>query len=240
MDNTLKNMLKTAILPIGKAMYIYGGGWNAENTGAAEEACSLGISNKWTEFYKKQNADYNHKKYSVTEHPCLIHCGIDCSAYVGWVVYNLFENENGKNGYVYPSEQIARQLAEIGFGSYKTKYEIEDYMPGDIMGGEGYPHTWICIGQMEDKSVVLVHSSPPAPMLSGTETPDGKYSLAIELAEHYMKKYYPSHYSKYPIVSREKAYLEDFGQFRFYDDILTDPEGLKHMPPEDLLKLLFA
>ena len=28
LEKTLENLLKTALLPIGKTMYIYGGGWN--------------------------------------------------------------------------------------------------------------------------------------------------------------------------------------------------------------------
>ena len=38
---TLENLLKTALLPIGNTMYIYGGGWNEEDTGAGIEAMTI-------------------------------------------------------------------------------------------------------------------------------------------------------------------------------------------------------
>lgn len=44
---TLENLLKTALLPIGNTMYIYGGGWNEEDTGAGIEAMTIGVSHKW-------------------------------------------------------------------------------------------------------------------------------------------------------------------------------------------------
>ena len=37
LEKTLENLLKTALLPIGKTMYIYGGGWNEKDTGAGIE-----------------------------------------------------------------------------------------------------------------------------------------------------------------------------------------------------------
>ena len=58
---TLENLLKTALLPIGNTMYIYGGGWNEEDTGAGIEAITIGVSPKWVEFAIKQDSSYNFK-----------------------------------------------------------------------------------------------------------------------------------------------------------------------------------
>ena len=41
--------------PIGKCLYVYGGGWNEEDTAAGVEALSYGISPVWVDFYNKNN-----------------------------------------------------------------------------------------------------------------------------------------------------------------------------------------
>ena len=51
---TLKNFLKTALMPVGKTMYVWGGGWNKEDTGAGIEAVSIGLSPNWEKFTRKQ------------------------------------------------------------------------------------------------------------------------------------------------------------------------------------------
>ena len=66
LKKTLENLLKTALLPIGKTMYIYGGGWNENDTGAGIEAMTLGIDPKWAEFAQKQDSSYNFKDYDYS------------------------------------------------------------------------------------------------------------------------------------------------------------------------------
>ena len=46
----LKCFLRTALLPVGSTMYVYGGGWNEADTGAGIEAVTLGVSAEWAEF----------------------------------------------------------------------------------------------------------------------------------------------------------------------------------------------
>ena len=75
---TLYNLLLTAIEPLGHTMYVWGGGWNEEDTAAGEEARSIGESPRWKEFFEMQDSTYN---YENTRYQ--IHDGLDCSGYVG-------------------------------------------------------------------------------------------------------------------------------------------------------------
>ena len=60
---TLKNFLATAMQPVGTVLYVYGGGWKFENTGASKEACSIGVPGSWIRFFQKQGTDYTYKEY---------------------------------------------------------------------------------------------------------------------------------------------------------------------------------
>ena len=95
-------------------MYIWGGGWNEEDTAAGIEATTLGLSPNWAAFAGKQNAGYNYKN-----HRYRIHDGLDCSGYVGWAVYNTLETENGRPGYVYKSTDMPQKMAARGYRQYE-------------------------------------------------------------------------------------------------------------------------
>ncbi|MCC8097246.1 MAG: hypothetical protein LIO44_01530 [Eubacterium sp.] len=236
MERTIKNFLKTALLPIGSALYIYGGGWNEEDKWAGEEARSIGLSPKWKKFYSENaRKGYNFRDFDYKNNPELIHMGLDCSGYVGWALYNLFNEERGKEGFVYKSTKAAESLACKGLGSLTKSENIMDYRAGDILGGEKREHIFICIGSCSDGSLVILHSSPPAPMISGTFTPKGEKSEAIALAEEYMKKAYTEHFEMFPDVSRPESYLTGFNLFRFFENVVSDPEGYGKLPPKDIL-----
>ncbi len=241
--HTIKNLLLTCLEPVGKTMYIYGGGWNEEDTGAGVEAVSIGLSSTWKEFYDKQNSSYDYSDYNYKKDVSVIHLGLDCSGYVGWAVYNTINTENNLEGYVSSSKKIASNLAAKGWGFLAPKNSFTDYLAGDIMSAScnDCAHVWICIGQCDDGSVVFVHSSPPGVQISGTYTRAGnKNSQAVTLANQYMKKYYPQWYEKYPDSSRNQSYLSHYDRFRWTDGImLSDPDGLRNMKAEDVLKSLF-
>ena len=61
--SSLLDFLKTAGQPVGSTMYIWGGGWNEEDTGSGIEAVMLGLSPQWAEFAAQQDKDYNHKNH---------------------------------------------------------------------------------------------------------------------------------------------------------------------------------
>ncbi len=230
-ERTVYNLLLTAIEPLGHTMYVWGGGWNEEDTAAGEEARSIGESPRWKEFFNLQDGTYNYKNTRYQ-----IHDGLDCSGYIGWVVYNVFEDEDGAPGYVGKAAKMAEEFAGKGWGSYTPAGAVTDWKPGDIMSMKG--HVWLSLGMCEDQSVVFLHASPPGVILSGTYLPDGSRSQAVELAEAYMRTYYPDWYAKYPECARAYQYLTDSGRMR-WNETLADEERIQEMTAEEVLKELF-
>ena len=245
---TISNLLVTALQPVGSTMYVWGGGWNEEDSGAGEETKRIGMSPRWKWFADKQDASYDFKKTRYQ-----IHDGLDCSGYVGWVIYNVFEEYSGRAGYVMPASYMAWEFAGMGWGRYTPAEAVLDWKAGDIMGAKG--HVWISLGMCEDGSVVLLHASPPGVSLCGTmsqvvekpgnvgqskdaQQPGGK-SQAVLLAEKYMSKYYPEWYARYPNCSRDAAYLKKSARMRWCRNVLADPDGLREMNAAEVLKWLF-
>lgn len=239
--STIKTLLKTAVAPVGFTMYVWGGGWNKADTAAGKEAKSIGVSAKWRTFAKNKRASYNYKNYRYQ-----IHNGLDCSGYVGWCIYNVMNTKNGQKGYVYSASKQAKKFSGMGFGSYRPAAEITGYKAGDIMSStcSCCGHVWIVVGQCDDGSVVLIHSSPAGVQLSGTVTPTGrKNSEAYRLAKKYMKKYYQAWYKKYPDVNRGSSYLTHYGQMRWNTTgkniVLSDPDGYQDKNAKEILTDLF-
>lgn len=214
-------------------MYVWGGGWNEEDTGAGTEATTIGVSPLWAEFAMAQdeNYDYRNTRYQI-------HNGLDCSGYMGWVVYNTLETENGREGYVMSAGKMAASFAKMGLGSYTEASEVQDWQAGDIMSMNG--HVWMAVGMCADGSAVLLHCSPPGVVLSGTALKDGGKSQAEALAERYMKEYYPEWYEKFPDCQRSHSYLTRSSRMRWSREILSDEEGLSDMSAEQVLAYLFG
>ena len=230
---SIARLLLLAREPLGQTMYVWGGGWNEEDTGAGTEARTLGISPAWAAFAAMQDSSYD---YQTTRYQ--IHDGLDCSGYIGWLVYNLLETENGNDGYVMSSTLMASALSELDLGDYTTATQITDWQAGDIMSMNG--HVWLSLGMCADGSVVLLHASPPGVILSGTLLPDGSESQATMLASHYMATYYPDWYSRFPKVSRPHNYLTKSNRMRWYDSVLSDSENLREESAEKVLAWLFS
>ena len=226
------DFLRIAVGPVGSTMYIWGGGWNEDDTGAGVEAVTLGVSDQWSKFAEKQSASYNYKN-----HKYQIHDGLDCSGYVGWAVYNALETENGKAGYVCSSTKMAKDFADQGLGAYIPAAEMKQWLAGDIMSMKG--HVWIVVGMCDDGSVLLLHASPPGVIFSGTKLPDGGTSDAVVLAETIMRRRYPDWFSRYPDCARPHSYLTNSSAMRWSSDVLSDEEGLRQMSAEEVVALLF-
>ena len=235
---TLKKLLQTALKPVGQTVYVWGGGWNQVDTGSGLESTTLGISPQWKKFFDRQSSSYD---YRTTRYQ--VHNGLDCSGFVGWVIYNTFNTENGHGGYVMLAQRMARTFAGWGWGKYKSPRAFKDWRAGDIMSlASG--HVYIVIGKCSDGSVVLVHSSPKGVMINGTVSPKGKVkSKAWKLAKKYMKKYYPEWFKKFPDVSRGSSYLNSYARMRWYlgtkNSVMSDPEGLRTMSAPEVLKVIF-
>lgn len=229
---SILDFLRIAVQPVGSTMYVWGGGWNEEDTGAGVEAVTLGISPQWAEFAAAQDADYNYKN-----HRYQIHDGLDCSGYVGWAVYNALETENGRPGYVCRSTQMAVELSDRGFGDYIPADNVTDWQAGDIMSMKG--HVWIAVGMCDDGSVLLLHASPPGVIFSGTSLPDGTDSQAVTLAESIMREHYPDWFARFPDCSRSDSYLEKSSALRWSTEVLSDEEGLRGMSAEEVVQAIF-
>ena len=228
---SLLDFLKTAAEPVGRTMYVWGGGWNEEDTGAGIAAVSLGVSPQWAAFAAEQDENYDYRA-----HRYQIHDGLDCSGYVGWAVYNVLETEDGQDGYVYPSSDMAQSLADRGLGEYIPAEELEQWLPGDILSMKG--HVWISLGMCGDGSVLMVHASPPGVSFCGTSLPDGSESEAVALARRIMAEHYPDWYEKYPRCDRGYRYLESSSAMRW--SVLSDGEGLREMSAEEVVEAIFG
>lgn len=230
---SLLSFLQTAVEPVGTTMYVWGGGWNEEDTGAGVEAVSLGVSPQWAAFAMEQDAAYNYKN-----HRYQIHDGLDCSGYVGWAVYNALETEDGGQGYVCKAADMAQEFSLRGLGEYIPVDRLDHWRPGDIMSMKG--HVWISLGMCDDGSVLLVHASPPGVILCGTELPDGGESQAVRLARSVMAANYPDWYRRYPDCSRSCSYLDKSSAMRWSREVLTDEEGLAEKTADQVAALLWA
>ena len=233
-SRTLTFFLKNALLPVGSTMYVYGGGWNEADTGAGVEAVTLGLSPAWEQFAAKQDASYDHTNYRYH-----IHKGLDCSGYVGWVLYNTLEEQSGCAGYVMPAARMAETFAAWGFGTLLPEDKKNIFLPGDIVSMKD--HVWISLGTCQDGSVLLVHASPPGVSLCGTclevdgTMPEQK-SQAVWLAEQYMQTCFPNWYKRYPNCSRGSFYKTQSTVMRWNHKVLADPDGIQNFTPEAVLE----
>ncbi len=235
--STLKQLLLTALQPVGSTMYVWGGGWNEADTGAGIDARTIGVSSQWKRFFRQQNSSYNYRstKYQLRN-------GLDCSGYIGWCIYNILETKNGRPGYVMLAQHMAQNFATCGWGTYTPAGRMKDYRPGDILSTSS-GHVWMAVGQCADGSVVILHASPPGVQLAGTPTPSGSAdSQAVALARRYMEKYFPEWYGKFPDCAKGSSYLTDYSRMRWDlsgNVIMTDPDDYRNMTADEILQDLF-
>lgn len=259
---TLKNFLALAMEPVGTVLYIFGGGWNWQDTGTGRLAGRMGVAEQWRTFFCEQDACFSyrndadppHSYYPAYGYNTYGYAGLDCSGYIGWAVYNLFETQDDRPGYVVRAVDMAKAYAEeYGFGTWTR--EIPDssvFVPGDIFSIQG--HVWICLGRCGDGSLVILHSTPSDSVrgcpgggvqLSGLgEDPDCE---AVRIAETYMKKYYPEWSKRYCAVLKPYSRYVDLegeqtGKFSWRTGAggLADPDGYTKKSAEEILKDLFG
>lgn len=228
-DYSMNDLLEKSLLPVGKTMYIWGGGWNEADDGSGIEAVTIGVSPRWEEFASKQDASYDYKKTRYQ-----IHDGLDCSGYIGWLMYNVMNDTDGNQGYVMGANVQAKTFASYGWGAL---LKSNDWKPGDVCSMSG--HVWLCLGSCPDGSVLLVHSSPPGVRICGTRLANGKDSQAVALATEVMKTYYPEWYAKYPACSVSNSYLTTAEKLRWGNKVLLDPDGLQNKNAYEIVDYLF-
>ena len=219
---TVRNFLKNALLPLGNTLYIWGGG----HTDA--EAESYGVNAQWKQFFNTQNSTYNY-----SDHLYEYGKGLDCSGYVGWTAHQLT-----KEYATTTSTGMPAYFARKGWGTCVTGDTSQKFTPGDVVSKSG--HVWIVIGQCSDGSVVVIHATPPYIQLGGTVSSTGSInSEAIELANEYMKMYYPVAYERYGVKVLDRSYLTGVNHFTWSSSILSDSEGYRRKKPAEILNDLF-
>ena len=236
-SKTIKNYLAGALLPVGKALYVWGGGWN--------DSTRKGLSQTMTDWYNKWSSnpsayDYNNYRDLSTSNRAK---GFDCSGFVGWSAYQVMQTQSGVGyGYTVVSGEIGSYYKGKGWGKILTQSDLAQdewtLKPGDIGYNDG--HTWIVLGQCSDKSVVIVHSTPQAGVqISGTTTPTGSFSSeAVALAKKYMSLY--SGYNIFEYHPSAGNYIRKGNFLRWNGNTLSDPDGYYNMTADQILYDLFG
>ncbi len=259
---TLKNFLATALEPAGTALYVYGGSWDWQDVGSSAQSTTIGIPQTWIDFFQNQDANYTFKNSGDPAHSYYPHkawnqyyfAGVDCSAYVAWVTYNVMNTQSGNDGYVMSSTKMAQTFAQTyNFGTWTREFSSSrDFKPGDIFSMKG--HVWICLGVCEDGSMVILHSTPSD---SKTGQPGGGIQLsgvgesedcqAVALAQTYMSRYYPQWSERYDAAFKSYEDYTSFtdtsaGKFSWNLDSsgLEDPDGYTNMSAAEILADLFG
>lgn len=234
---TIKNYLLNALMPVGNTMYVWGGGW-AEPTGNYK-----GLYPKWKQFYDQCGSGYEHDYDLSTSGRSR---GLDCSGFVGWATYNVMHTQSGLN-YLYASDASsqASTFASRGWGVLRTQSTLKQnnykgqFFAGDVGSKPG--HAFLVLGQCDDGSLVIVHSTPPCVQIAGTPTPSGSYSSeAIVLAKKYMKKLAPGAVSKFGLGSQSTVqYINGSNIMHWSSNVLSDPDGYTSMTADEILADLF-
>ena len=262
-ERTLTNFFKTALSAVGRALYVYGGAWDYQDVGSSFQARSIGVADSWVQFFYEQSNNYHYKNTTKSQsyYPFgawneYYYAGVDCSGYVGWIIYNIMNNKSGNSGYVMGSTKMAKTFASYGWGTYTRDYAAptasnNKFKVGDIISMDG--HVWICLGLCSDYSMVILHSTPSD---SRTGNPGGGAQLgaigsstsceAYILADNYNKNYYKDWYNRYQTSLKSySSYLSmnnaNCGKFSWNLDEtgLTDPDNLSAMDASHILEKIF-
>jgi len=262
---TLKNFLATAMEPVGTALYVYGGTWDWQDVNSSNQAMTIGLSQSWIDFFQSQDANYTYKNSANPSESYYPHnawnqyyyAGIDCSAFVGWSVYNVMNTEDStvadNTGYVMSATKQAKNFAEVqkwGTWSQEKPFKPDHFQTGDIFSMNG--HVWICLGKCEDGSLVILHSTP-SDSINGqggggvqiNGVGDSENCQAVKLAEKYMSQYYPQWWERYHKVyksfdSYTKYSGKDAGKFSWdLKNTLADPDGYANKKADEILADLF-
>ena len=103
--NIHKNFIATAFQPVGTALYVFGGAWDYQDVGTAFEGRTIGLSKDWIKFFNMQKSNYTYKDelnknesyYPFNDFNEYYYAGLDCSGFVGWVIYNTLNSESLTN-----------------------------------------------------------------------------------------------------------------------------------------------
>lgn len=274
---TIKNYIMTALSAVGTSLYVFGGTWNWQGNGNSLLSSHIGIPQSWIDFFNIHNASYSYKEY-IYKNKSIIdkrksyypfnkintyyYAGVDCSAFMGWVLYNILHKKSNLSHKTTISSLITSDYLSKGWGTTLTSSEIKkpinyknsQYKVGDVISIKG--HCWICLGTCKDGSIIFVHSScgkesrlgelykGSGPQISAIGNNDK--CDAYKLADYYMQKYYPKWYKRY------KIYLVSYEDYTNFADkqnalfrwdtsgkFMSDPENYQNKKPEEILQDIF-
>ena len=223
---TLKTYLQNSMVPCGRTLYIWGGGWG----GIGTDTAVIGYQQTWADWFDASaDASYDYTKYRYNYKK-----GLDCSGFAGWLLYNACYTSPGQANLVQHSTEVASYYAGKGWAVLAEGSSDQTFKPGDVVSMDG--HVWISLGQYSDKSVLMVHSSPKGVQISGTA------GTAAAKAKYYMSKYFP----EWPYDARTvgSSYLKYVGKARWITSgtgaLLKDPEGVQNMSADQVMKMLLG
>ncbi|MDO4619496.1 MAG: RICIN domain-containing protein [Lachnospiraceae bacterium] len=220
---TLKSYLQNAMVPVGRTLYIWGGGWGSD-------ASIIGYQSNWNKFF----LEYGKSGYDYTKYRFKYGYGLDCSGFAAWTLYNTLYTKSKQASVVYQSSTVASNYAAKGWATLARNGSDRTFKPGDVVSRSG--HVWISLGQYSDGSVIFVHSTPTGVQISGTS------GTAATKAAYYMKKYFPEW--PYSTKTMSSSYLTYVGKARWNigttGAIMKDPDGIQKMSADKVMKLLFG
>lgn len=241
----IANIITNAIKPVGKTLYVWGGGWNAADNGSGETALYEGVWPQWEQYFQNNKNNYSYKPGQTAwqnGNREYRFWGLDCSGYLGWTVYNSITAGKDGNGYVTASTRLAESLAGYGFGNATVCTPNSRFYPGDIVSIKG--HCFLCLGQCQDGSVLILHSTPNGGVqMSGTVNGSGS-SQASKLAQAFMQQYYPEWWSCFGKEGRQSVstvnYLNGTKFSWQKGGSVSDGESLQWMTADQVLDYIKA
>ena len=239
-ETDISNVISNALKPVGKTLYVWGGGWNEADNGSGETSLYIGVWPQWEQYFRDNKNNYSYKpgqtawKKGNRDYRFL---GLDCSGYIGWLMYNSIQYGKDSNGYVTTSTNIAGTIAGYGFGNASACTPESTFYPGDIVSSKG--HCFLCLGQCQDGSVLILHSTPNGGVqMSGTVNGSGS-SQASRLAQTFMQQYYPEWWNCFGKEGRQsvKASTYLYGtKFSWQNPgAVYDSQGMKGKSAEQVL-----
>lgn len=208
------DLFKAALLPVGYTLYVWGGGWNSDDTGAGIDGMRIGVNPQWEKFFHMQDADYDFRKHRYEYGN-----GLDCSGYMGWVLNNALSTAGYADNYVTKAGEQPKMLFRKGFGTFCPAEKVRDWKMGDIMGSSKEGHIFLVLDRCRDGSLLICHSSPPGVQVNGTVDFHGnKNSMAVESARQYMWRKSPEWCKRYHDFWKNEKYLTEYDQFRWRID----------------------
>ncbi|WP_289301441.1 N-acetylmuramoyl-L-alanine amidase family protein [Sporofaciens musculi] len=240
----LARIIRNAKLPLGRTLYVWGGGWNIADNAAGEAALHDGVWPEWETYFNANKNGYSYRPGQTSwkngNRQWRLK-GLDCSGYLGWLIYNSVSGGRNSSGYVVNATSFASSLANYGFGNVASCTPSSSFRPGDIVSIPN-GHCFLVLGQCSDGSVLLLHSTPNGGVqVSGTVTGSGS-SVASRLAQQYMQQYYPNWWRAFGNENRQKvnanSYLTGTKFSWQLNGSVRDSTGILNKTGEQILEYL--